>query len=54
VSNTGNPLPLLRTSQWKLATDHWKKNRAVILVRLGMALLVGTAFCRALGIHLLR
>jgi hypothetical protein len=38
VSNAGNPLPILRTSPWNVATEHWRKNRALILIRLGMAL----------------
>jgi hypothetical protein len=54
VSSTGNVFSRSQPSPWKLATVYWKENRAVILIRLGMALLVGTTLCRAFGIHLLR
>jgi len=54
VSSTGSTFSPLRPSLWKLATDYWRENRAVVLIRLGMALLVGTTLCRAFGIRLLR
>jgi hypothetical protein len=54
MGNTGTPTPLSRTFPLKRALDHWKENRGVSLVRLGMAVLAGTALCRVFGIHLLR
>ena len=54
MAAAGAPTPLLRTFLLKRGINHWKENRAVILIRLGMAVLAGAALCRALGIHLLR
>jgi len=54
MAAAGAPTPLSRTFLLKRAINHWKENRAVILIRLGMVVLAGSALCRALGIHLLR
>jgi hypothetical protein len=54
MAAAGAPTPLSRTFLLKRAINQWKENRAVILIRLGMVVLAGSALCRALGIHLLR
>jgi hypothetical protein len=54
MAAAGAPTPLSRTFLLKRAINHWKENRAVMLIRLGVVVLAGLALCRALGIHLLR